>query len=330
MRISYGTVIENQSDINGYGYAASNMRSSLARLGYEIKTNDPSADVEIWFDQPWRWNFSDGPYKIGYHPWESTRLPGLKDKVSQKCDWVAKMNECDEIWTPSDLVAQWYVNAGITVPVYVYEHGVSEDWAPVERKKDDKMFRFLHVGAESARKGATEVMKAFRFAFGEQRGVDVMLTMKIISEGWNILTLPGIEIQNEALLLPELVKVFQSHHAFVYPSWGEGFGLNPLQALATGMPTIIPSEWAPYRRFIMPELNISSRLHKSPWPGIHPGNMLEPNMDELVHHMRYTYDNYEEVEAWHRDQAALVAKEYSWDRITETVFTDLENRLKNS
>src|SRR5690606_37888916 len=120
MRISHGTRIKSINATNGYGYATTNMIASLERLGYAVNQNDHTADVEIWSDQPHHWNFSPGPYKIGYHPWESTELlPG----------WAEIMNECDEIWTPSPVIADWYVRyAGIKVPVYVYEHGVDDIW----------------------------------------------------------------------------------------------------------------------------------------------------------------------------------------------------------
>jgi hypothetical protein len=129
MKISFGTRIASD-DItgkNGYGYATQCMLASLNRLGYQVSDNDASADVEIWFDQPHHWNFSPGTYKIGYLPWESTKLmPG----------WAEIMNKCDEIWTPSPLIAKWFKEDGITVPIYVYEHGIDHIWQPVKREPE--------------------------------------------------------------------------------------------------------------------------------------------------------------------------------------------------
>jgi hypothetical protein len=44
--------------------------------------------------------------------------------------------------------------------------------------------------------------------------------------------------------------------------------------------------------------------------------------------VRYAYDNYEELVEWHVAQVPALTAEYSWDTITERVFTDLENRLQ--
>jgi glycosyltransferase involved in cell wall biosynthesis len=329
MRISNGTIEGDLSETNGYGYATRNMLDSLARLGYEVNDNDPTADVEIWFDQPPVWEFSEGPYKIGYHPWESTKLPTPNLKISSKLDWAERMNLCDEIWTPSELIADWYRRfAGIKVPVYVYEHGVDPIWSPEKRHVDD-MFKFLHVGGDAARKGCKEVMDAYRVEFPDRRGKDVELNLKMINDGWRIPQLRGINVMTEEVGLEELIEIFHANHAFVYPSWGEGFGLSPLQALATGMPTITVPEWAPYRKFIHPDLAIPSRLAKTPWPAIHPGLMLKPDVQAVQRAMVAVVDRYDEFVDWHLEQAPRVTEEYSWDRLTEEAFGNLETRLKN-
>jgi hypothetical protein len=319
------------ADHNGYGYATKMMLQSLSDLGYEVKPNDPTADVEIWFDQPHHWKFSDGPYKIGYHPWESTRLFTARDKAGGYIDWPAKMNQCDEIWTPSPLIADWYkTRAGIEVPVHVYQHGVDPIWKPIRRQRGNGRFRFLHVGADAARKGGKEAMQAFREGFGIRRGVDVELNLKMISSGWNIGALPGVMFLNEKMSLPDLIDLHHDNHVFVYPSWGEGFGLNPLQALATGMPTILPTAWAPYADYIHPNLAVSSRLQKSPWPTLHPGLMLQPTIADIISAMYYAMENYDELVDWHMEQVPALLAEYSWERWTQIAFSELETRLENS
>lgn len=322
MKISHGTRILDQSERNGYGYATANMIASLRRLGYEVNQNDPSADVEIWFDQPHHWNFSKGVYRIGYHPWESTQL--LKKRAPDR-DWTEQMNSCDEIWTPSPLIAEWYRDyMNIKPPVYVYEHGVDPVWKPKKRTVDGT-FKFLHVGGEAARKGATETMKALRLAF--PRNYDVELNMKIISEGWKIGKLHRVNIINGGMPLERLIQMFHDNHVYVYPSWGEGFGLTPLQAMATGMPTITVPGWAPYAEFLDENLNIRSSMAKSPWPVLHPGLMLKPHFDDIVDAMRYAYENYEAVEAAAHSRIDAIMAYYDWDRLTAECFKSLEARL---
>jgi glycosyltransferase involved in cell wall biosynthesis len=316
MKISQGIRVKEIDEGNGYGYATGNMIRSLERLGHEVTRNDPSADVEIWFDQPQHWKFSKGPYRIGYHPWESTLL---------RDDWADIMNQCDEIWTPSPIIADWYVRySGIKVPVYVYEHGVDPEWTPVDRKVTER-FKFLHVGAEAARKGGKETMRAFREEFANNK--DVELNMKIISQGWKIGALNKINYINSKMPIEELIQLYHDNHVFVYPSYGEGFGLNPLQAMATGMPTITVPGWAPYARFLDPDLSIDSKFIKTPYPRFHPGMMLKPDFDDLRDAMRYTYDNYETVQSRAQARVQEIISYYDWDRLTKEAFDNLAERL---
>lgn len=315
MKISQGRRGDRIKPINGYGYATVNMYASLERLGYEVTANDETADVEVWFDQPQHWTWSKGPYRVGYHPWESTEI---------NPDWLRAMKNCDEVWTPSEIIAGWYRDWGLP-NVYVYEHGVDPVWSIRHRKVEDKI-RFLHVGGEAVRKGADITLDAFRAAFQGHRD-DVELTLKMNNDGWNVKRIGRVTVMNELVSEQDLIKMFHDHHVFVYPSWGEGFGLNPLQAMATGMPTICTGAWAPYERFLDPDLTISSKLVDSPWPKIHPGKMFQPDFDELVDRMRYVADNYEDVLNDALPRALAVKDYYNWDELTDGAFHALEWRL---
>lgn len=323
VRYSFNTRIKNAETIkgtNGYGYATKCMLKSWDSLGFDYGINEPNSDVGIVFDQPQHAHFYDGQYKILFHPWESTLLqPG----------WAEKMNECDEIWTPSPLIADWYRSTGgVKVPVYVYEHGIEHEWRPVRREPESKI-KFLHVGAEATRKGGWDTVKAFRQAFGPRQ--DVSLTMKMVNSSWNgINNLGRVSYVDGKYTFDQMRHLFYTHDVYVYPSAGEGFGLTPLQALATGMPTITVPAWAPYERFLDERLNVGSKLVTSPWPKIHPGKIFRPSFDDIIDSMRYAADNYDEVRDFATDHARAIHDEYDWDTITAKVFGALESRLENN
>lgn len=328
MKISFGSrfPLTSMKNTNGYGAATEQIVNSLNRLGYEMANNDKHADVEIWFDQPFHWKWSrDSIYRVGYHPWESTEM--------QKSWWRAMMY-CHEIWTPSPIVADWYRTLGHP-KVFVYEHGVDPVWTVKPRKPKDKI-KFLHVGAEARRKGwykadgsDQNVVKSFRDAFGDRE--DVQLTLKMNMLGMTKFdpypSFNNVKIINKILPFDELVALYHDHDAFVYPSWGEGFGLNPLQAMATGMPTICTAAWAPYERLLIPDLKISSELVDSPWQKEHPGKMFKPDFDELTQIFRSVVDNFDKYSEDAVDLATKVKEEYSWDTLTSEAFSALEERL---
>ena len=91
---------------------------------------------------------------------------------------------------------------------------------------------------------------------------------------------------------------------FVYPSFFEGFGLPPLEAMACGVPTIIS--------------------HKSSLPEV-AGNsaiMIDPqNIDELVFAIKEVLGN-EELNNLLRRRGAERAKQFNWDNATKK-FIDL-------
>lgn len=314
MKLSHGTRVGQIKPTNGYGYATHGMRSSLNRLGYQFNPNDATAPVELWFDQPHHWEWRDHQYKIGYHPWESSEIDP---------EWLEAMNKCDEVWTPSPIIADWYRAWGLP-NVHVYEHGVDPAWSYKRREVTDKI-RFLHVGGEALRKGADITLDAFRAAFAGRD--DVELTLKMNNEGWNITRVGKVTVFNSLIEESDLIKMFHEHHVFVYPSWGEGFGLNPIQAMRTGMPTLCTGAWAPYARLLDPDLTIGSRLVESPWQEVHPGKMFAPDFDDVVDKLRFVADNYEDAVDNAVPISQAVVEEYDWDTLTASTFSALENRL---
>lgn len=328
MKISYTTVPGNLSLSNGYGLAGYHMCKALNELGHTVPFADGDCPVEISFCQPdyTEWSNEDA-YHIQYTPWESTDLPK---------GWVESFNESNEVWTPSPLIAKWYKEAGVVRPIYVYEHGVNHEYKPVRRRRIGRL-NFLHVGEPAPRKGGQMAMEAFREAFGDR--TDVHLTIKAWGsshvrgmKGKHIVGTPHGRFKNITTIsqdIPEheLITLFHSHQALVYPGWGEGFGLIPLQALASGMPTICTGAWAPYERFLLPELTLSSRLVDSPWPTIHPGKMFEPSYEELVAAYKYTDENFERVAGRAFRTSFDVHKAYDWNTLTENAFDRIVTRF---
>ncbi len=329
MRISFVTNHGNLSLTNGFGIAGFNLVTSLQRLGHTVRFADEEAPVEIAFCQPdySEWSNPDA-YHIQYTPWESTVLPP---------GWVEAFNEnCDEVWTPSPLIMQWYRDAGVTTPIFVYEHGIENIWTPKRRRRGDKL-RFLHVGEPAPRKAGQMAMEAFIDVFGERE--DVSLTIKAwnrstvrVKKHGSIIGNPQVVYKNVKTVYDELtpeqmVSLFHHHDALIYPSWGEGFGLIPLQAMATGMPTICTEAWAPYKEFLEPALRLSSRLVDSPWPQTHMGKMFEPSYTDLIEAMKFVDREYERVAGLAYRTSFKVIEHYDWDNLTREAFDRIVTKL---
>lgn len=310
MKISFNQIASpNVKNTNGYGYAAQMCKESLSELGHTVGWRDPSADVEINFIQPEHWHWT-GPYRIAYLPWESTGMPD---------GWVDSLNEVDEVWTPSPVVAQWFVDAGVKKEVRVYEHGVDDVWEIYDRPRGGR-YRLLHHGAEALRKGGFETVNAFLSTLAQEPAT---LVMKMQLKNFFLDGSDHLEIHKDALKIEQLVALYHSCDAFVYPSWGEGFGLTPLQAMATGMPAIVTKGWAPYERLIPEHSLIKSELVESPWQDYHPGKMFKPDEDDLQDKLRFHYENSDMLLDDAMKLAEQVHYEYNWKSLTEQAFAHL-------
>lgn len=323
MKISYYTHEHGLNVSTGYGYAGLNIVKSLQGLGHKVPFDDQTAEVQICFTQPNDYKFGGTGLRVGYTPWESTEL---------KPGWLKDMNKCDEIWTPSDLVADWFDDAGVSVPIHVYEHGVSNEWTTRHRLRGEKI-RFLHHGAEANRKCGQLAYDAFIKVFG-RNNPNVSLTFKTNGPSGVRDTVNGMIYRpdkftdnvyfiDHELSQTGVISLYLMHHVLVYPSAGEGFGFAPLQAMATGMPVILNPEWAPYRDLTIPELNISSRLVDSNWYE-HPGKVFEPSFNDLCRAYQEAYDNYEEFSIDAVTLADEVKEKHSWESVTKKILSHLE------
>lgn len=322
MDISYNTDLGNLNRNVGYGEAGFQIVTALQRLGHRVLFSDPNPPVELWFCQPEYWEFSSlDQYKIGYVPWESSKLPKY---------WFQHLDQADEIWTTSYQCKKWFEAEGIE-NVKVYLHGIDHVWSPHKRVLKDKL-RFLHVGEPADRKDGQMVVDVFMELFAGKDDVELIIkaqnfnSTRIYDKNKSIIGPPNI-IPNIKLIIDDyptekLIELFKSCDCLVYPSWGEGFGFIPLQAMATGMPTICTGAWAPYKNYLN-DLAIDSTTVWSPWQSMHPGSMFMPNKNDLAEKMLNVYNNFEKYSTMFYDQTSDIHEEYDWETVTSDAFSHI-------
>lgn len=309
----------------GYGTAAYSLITTLQKQGFKVPYSDDEAPVQLWFSQPTFMDFVKGQYNIAYTPWESTKLPA---------GWKETFKKADEVWATSKAVKRWYEDNGINVSKVLY-HGVEADWLRPTYRVRGSTLRFLHVGEPAQRKGGQMAFDAFRAAFPKQD--DVSLTIKanghsevrLFDSGGSIIGAPTVDprvtLVNETLDLSALVELYLDHDVMVYPSWGEGFGFIPLQAVATGMPTITNGWWSDHYDQYM--LTTGYDIVDSPWPVLHPGEMARPRFDDLVDLMRNMYNNFKNHAEEAFSNSWLVAEDFDWNTIVSDAFKDFSKRF---
>jgi glycosyltransferase involved in cell wall biosynthesis len=335
MEISFtGPAFTYLDRLVGYGEAAHNILGSLKKAGLNVTINSPTADVEVCFNLPGKYQFfNKDSYKIGYTAWESTDVTPQARKV---------MNQVDELWATSDWVADAYRNLFPQKKIFVYKHGIDHSWLPEKRKKAGDPFTFLHVGEPYSRKDGQMATDAFIELFRNDPKYRLVLkcsginTIKVADPKYGYLSSPSAAYDNIVTIESFLDDAqFKGLHGlcdvFLYPTWGEGFGFQPLQALASGMPVITTEGWSDYAEYIT--WPVSATWSSSPWPETHQGYMMKPNKEHLKDRMLQAVGEYESVLDKTFKNAFKLHEKYDWDTVSESavdhikeIFASLHSR----
>jgi len=330
-------------NIFGYAYGYTNIIKHFNNFTYNgeklsVVRNSPYAQVQMFYMEP-EWhhpktgqNFRDANFKKHFD--HQYKINGTYLEATRVWDWwIPTMKTFDEIWVGNQLSVDAIRNSGIDTPTYVFELGIDDMWKPFKRGQRDKI-RFLHVDSDSPRKRVDLVEKAFLQLF-EGRD-DVELTLKYHgasnNSGYSVMNLfdrrEGDNINRiyKTLTQEEMVDLYYQHDVLVYPSEGEGFGLIPLQALATGMPTISTGRWCSYEKYLGSNI-IESTLGKTKHTGYHTGDVILPDFDSLVELMKNVYDNIDSQCDFYYKQAPKVIKEYDWQKQCDKMLNGLIERI---
>jgi len=109
------------------------------------------------------------------------------------------------------------------------------------------------------------------------------------------------------------VAIYEDAHCYLQPSRGEGFGLQPLQAMAQGCPTILTDAHG-HESFAHLGYGISATPAQSAY-FIYgdAGDWWEPSLDELCERMHYVYHNYDTATELARLNAQEVSQVWTWE-----------------
>lgn len=308
----------------GYGYAAVRTIRGIQNCGVKVSYDNKDTKCHISFIQPEYYSGSRDQYRIGYTPWESSVIPET---------WPAIMNEMQEIWTPSQYCVDIFENYNVNKIIRKIPHGIDQEiWKIHNRYLTDK-FIFLHIGGPTTRKGGQRVVDAFIDLFDGKEDVVLLLKSNERTECRfyennvdfkSAKHHPQIMVIDHAVDVEDLVKIYNSAHCLVYPTNGEGFGLIPFQGIATGLPTIVTNATACAD---FAELSIPLDSHAAPGTGIHLGDWVEPDMDDLRDKMRYVYDNFNTVKEKTLHSARVIHSTQTWDHVGAQIVEILGEKI---
>jgi glycosyltransferase involved in cell wall biosynthesis len=173
--------------------------------------------------------------------------------------WVEKIRgQYDQLWVHSRWVRSQAIASGVDPRrVRVVPHGVDErlfrPTGRVARLPTPKRFRFIFVGATIVRKGVDVLLAAYRTAFRPEDDVCLVIkdhTGDVFYSGLSLRAeiqrlaadprMPAILYIDDYLPAPDLAALYRACDVAVFPYRAEGFCLPVLEAMACGVPPIVP------------------------------------------------------------------------------------------
>ena len=292
----------------GYARYGVKLAEALTRAGVKVDdTLDPDAtDIKhlaVWVATPSHCHgFFDAQRPVISTMFESMSLPeGFREALHNFRQIIVPSEQNRELF------GRYHDNV-VKVPLGVD----SAEWAYRQRKPAVREFKFL-IGGSGDRKGLDLAYKAFRKVFKTwpsdmPRPVLQFKSPRPIEYAGERIEWIGGKISDE-----DERELYAAAHCYLQPSRGEGFGLQPLQAIAQGLPTILTDAHG-HAEFSHLGYGISARAAKSSYFIFgDAGDWWEPSLDELCQYMEWVYHHYDEA-CERAVQASRSAHTYfNWD-----------------
>jgi len=230
-------------------------------------------------------------------------------------------NFCERVIVPCEQQREAFIASGVKRPIKSIPLGLDlRKYPKVDRTRPagDDGYVFGTMGNLTYRKGTDILVKAFQTAFPIKKYPDgPILYIKTLAIGGLLTNMwfmkpedlkadPRIVIVGESWGPQQMIDEFYSKiDAFVFPTRGEGFGLPPLEAMATGLPTIC-TNFSGCEEFMDDEVSYPLDYKLIDVPNSHGGGYppdlqaegqqwAEPDFNQLVDQMKYMYENREEA-----------------------------------
>lgn len=179
--------------------------------------------------------------RFAYSMFESSLVPK---------SWVTILNTCfDAVLVPDEFLVKVYRDSGVVLPMFVIPLGRDlKEFVSAPIKKDrGHPFVFANFSYCAPRKNLLKLIQAFDTAFGNNPDVQLLLCWRSFSTKtretlFSEIAARGLEnvkIEERAVDGKTYLQRFLGVDCYVNIATGEGFSIQPREAMALGIPTIV-------------------------------------------------------------------------------------------
>ncbi|MFF2448917.1 glycosyltransferase [Neobacillus sp. NPDC058068] len=290
----------------------------------------PESDLTIFHQWPPDWEAPKSKKWICMQPWEYGAIPRM---------WYIPMKYwVDEVWVYSKYNKESYVRCGIPEnKIHVIPLGVDEKVFHTDVEALDlqpSSFRFLFVGGTIGRKGIDTLIQAYLNEFtanddvclfikdtGTQSFYKGITLEKMIHEAMSDPKNPRIVYMDHDISETELAGLYKACDCLVHPYRGEGFGLPIAEAMACGIPAIVPDKgscqdfcnaetafFVPSKEVLLSEKKVSDLdTVDYPW-------WLSIDQNDLQQTIRFAYENPTLVKKKGQEASRQILSSFTWKK----------------
>ena len=275
-------------------------------------------------------------FRVGYTMFETDKLPdGYTNWTGPWASPADAINkQLDLLMVPCQHNVEMFKENGITVPIEIAPNAVHPTAFPYMDRPRRKTFTFLMMATLTIRKNPGAVISAFAQLFRDIP--EARLVLKTQSGTLGAVQFNGmgnIEIIDELYNLDQMKQLMYEADCFVFPSRGEGFGMPPIEAMATGLPTIVAAntgmlDYSDDRyNYTVKHSHMSPAIrYPRDWGDV--GNWYEPDFEDLKAKMLHVFQN--QAEARQKGDAASewVHSEWNYDVVAKRFIDAIEKHNK--
>lgn len=298
--------------------------SVLTKEGLELfKKPFKLCDIGLAIGYPITFTSMMNRVNLGLAMHETNKLPTGSVWAGKTNNAMDIINHLNALIVPCEHNRKLFLSSGCKIPVHNVNLGIDDnvyfdmtDKRQATRK--NRPYTFLMLANLTPRKGLHEALIAFMSLFPNNK--DVKLVIK--TGGNNPLRLDfdkkyNIEIINKTCNTEDLLEIYSNADCFIYPSKGEGFGLTPLEAMTTGLPTIFAnntgmSEYANIEYNYPIRSVVESPAKHYPQGFGDVGTWFEIDMDMFKENIMHVYENQAEAIQKGRNASDWVLKNFTY------------------